>query len=76
MLSRADLRADIARLPQSVKMQVVVADHDIITPPGANRRAAAARANTPVHVIPRAGHAAYLEKPADFEGLLLRLIES
>ena len=74
MLSRADLRADIARLPATMAVQVIFGDAAVVTPPEANRSAASARPRTPISVIARGGHAVYLEKPAESNELLLRFI--
>jgi pimeloyl-ACP methyl ester carboxylesterase len=72
MLSRGDAPADIARLAPGMAVQVIFGDADVITPPEANREAAAMRPQAPVHVIAGAGHAVYLEKPDAFNALLRR----
>jgi pimeloyl-ACP methyl ester carboxylesterase len=74
MLSHGDVRADVARLPAGMKVQVAFGDADAITTPEANR--AVARSGIPVHVIPRGGHAVYLEKPERFNELLLRFVDA
>ena len=70
MLSLGNVKADVARLPASLPMQIIYGDADVITPPARNREVAALRPEAPVHVIPRAGHALYLEKPDRFNTIL------
>lgn len=76
MLSMGDIAADILRLPAEMPVQIIVGDADVITPPERNRSIAALRPGTPVHVISEAGHALYLEKPAQFNGLIEDFIAS
>jgi pimeloyl-ACP methyl ester carboxylesterase len=76
MLSQADLRADIARLPATMPVQVVFGDADVVTTPEANRSVASARPETPIHVVARGGHAVYLEKPTEFNEILSRFIDN
>ena len=66
MLSTGDAKADIARLPAGLKLQIIYGDADVITPPARNLDIAALRPDAPITVIPAAGHALYLEKPALF----------
>ena len=66
MLSNGDVKADIARLPPGLPLQVVFGEADAITPPARNREIAASRPHTAVHAIEGAGHAVYLEKPEWF----------
>jgi pimeloyl-ACP methyl ester carboxylesterase len=66
MLSGGDLIADVARLPADMPVQIVYGEADVITPPQANQRVAQARPEAPVTVIPRAGHACYVEKAEAF----------
>ena len=70
LLSNADTRADIARLPAAVPLQFVLGDADVITPPAGIRDIASVRPEAPVHVIPGAGHALYIENPPAFNRLL------
>jgi len=70
MLSTGDIAADILRLPADMPVQIIVGDADVITPPERNRSIAALRPGTPLHVIPEAGHALYLERPAQFNELV------
>jgi pimeloyl-ACP methyl ester carboxylesterase len=70
MLSTGDITADLARLPPSLPIQVIVGDADLITPLGDCLEIAAACRAASVHVIPGAGHALYLEKPQKFNRLV------
>lgn len=74
MLSGGDIRADVARLPPAMPMQIVFGDQDQITTPEANRLVASERPQAPVHVIAGAGHAVYIEKPDAFNSILAQLI--
>ena len=76
MLSGGDMLADIARLPATLPTQVIYGTADVITLPEPNQRAAAARANIPVAIIERAGHALYVEQPARFNALLEEFMEA
>ncbi len=76
MLASGDVKADIARLPASMPVQILYGDADVITPPARNIEIAATRPLAPVHVIPGAGHAVYLEKPAQFNDVVSRFIAS
>lgn len=71
MLADANVKTDVQRLPASLPLQIVYGDADVITPPARNREVAALRPQAPVHVIPGAGHALYLEKPERFNAILL-----
>lgn len=70
MLSTGDITADLARLPASLPIQVIVGEADVITPPADRLAIAAECRDASVHVIPSAGHAVYLEKPREFNRLL------
>jgi pimeloyl-ACP methyl ester carboxylesterase len=70
MLSTGDITSDLARLPAGLAIQIVVGQADVITPPAGNLEIAAAFPAAPVHVIPGAGHALYLEKPEEFNRLV------
>jgi pimeloyl-ACP methyl ester carboxylesterase len=48
----------------------MVGQADVITPPESNLEIAAAIPAASVHVVPGAGHALYLEKPAEFNRLV------
>jgi pimeloyl-ACP methyl ester carboxylesterase len=66
MLARGDVKADVARLPAVLPLQIVFGGSDVITPPERNRAVAALRPAAPVTEIAGAGHAVYLEKPDAF----------
>ncbi len=70
MLSRADTSADLARLPADLPVQIVYGDADVVTPPEGIRKVAAARPDAPQRVLSGAGHALYIEQPAEFSALL------
>jgi pimeloyl-ACP methyl ester carboxylesterase len=70
MLASGDVKADIARLPASMPVQILYGDADVITPPARNQDVAAVWPGAAVHVIPGAGHALYLEQPDTFNALL------
>jgi pimeloyl-ACP methyl ester carboxylesterase len=60
LLANANLSGDLALFQGRV--QVVVGQDDVITPPAACRRVAEA-AQTGLNIIPQAGHAGYVELP-------------
>ena len=70
MLSRADIIADIARLPDSVPLQIVFGGADVITTPEANRRVAAHAPHAPVIEIPDAGHALSVDAADGFNAAI------
>lgn len=70
LLSGADTRGDLERLPASMPVQFIYGDQDIITPPAGTLALAAARRQADVHKIDAVGHALYLEKPEVFSDLL------
>jgi pimeloyl-ACP methyl ester carboxylesterase len=70
MLSTGDITADLVRLSTALPIQIMVGQADVITPPESNREIAAAIPAASVHVVPGAGHALYLEKPAEFNRLV------
>jgi len=74
MLSNADTRADVARLPAAMAVQIVYGDADVVTPSASIETIAAARPGVPVHVVPGGGHAFYIEQAEAFDTLLLRFI--
>jgi pimeloyl-ACP methyl ester carboxylesterase len=76
MLSGADTRKDIARLPPTLPVQIVFGDQDGITTPEQNLRCASARPQAPVHILAGAGHALYIERPDAFNQHILRFAES
>jgi len=75
LLTVADTKADLARLPVSVPVQFVFGEHDGVTTPAAILEVASVRPDIPVKVIARAGHACYIEQPAAFDAILLAFIE-
>lgn len=76
MLASGDVKADIARLPANMPVQIVYGDADVITPPARNLEIAAVRPQAPVHVIAGGGHALYLEKPGQFNEIVSRFVSS
>lgn len=75
LLSGADVLADLARLPADLPVEVIWGDADPITPPDANRRAAAAIPGAREVVVARGGHAVYVEKPAEFAAAVNAFVE-
>ncbi|WP_321910207.1 alpha/beta fold hydrolase [Paraburkholderia sp. J11-2] len=69
LLANADLAADLARCVGQVPMAVAVGAQDTITPPEACERLAQI-ARAPFHVVPRAGHAGYIEQPLAYSTLI------
>ncbi|CAH2800412.1 MAG: Hydrolase, alpha/beta fold family [uncultured Paraburkholderia sp.] len=67
LLANADLAADLARFKGRVN--VAVGADDTITPPAACERLALA-AGTPLQVVPRAGHAGYIEAGAAYNAII------
>jgi pimeloyl-ACP methyl ester carboxylesterase len=67
LLANADLAADIARFDG--RIAVAVGADDAITPPAACAPIAQA-AHVGLQVIPRAGHAGYVESPAVYTALI------
>jgi pimeloyl-ACP methyl ester carboxylesterase len=70
LLSGADTRADLERLSDSVPVQFIYGDQDVITPPAGTLALATSRSAAAIHKIEGAGHAVYLEKPELFSDLL------
>lgn len=66
LLSTGDVKSDVARLPDRLRLQIIYGDADVITPPARNLEVAALRPGVPVTVIPGAAHALYLEQPELF----------
>jgi pimeloyl-ACP methyl ester carboxylesterase len=75
MLSTADIKADVRRLPASLPGQIIYGDSDVITPPKRNQEIAALWPQAAVHVLPGVGHALYLEQPDAFTAILGRFVE-
>ena len=75
MLSGADTRADVRELPETMRVQMIYGDADVITTPGQNLAVARERPGVPVHVLPAGGHAVYVEQPAAFDALLLAFMQ-
>ncbi|KMZ13491.1 Beta-ketoadipate enol-lactone hydrolase [Candidatus Burkholderia humilis] len=67
LLANADLASDIARFEK--RRAVAVGAEDTITPPEACERIPQA-AHVSLQVIPRAGHAGYVESPAAYTALI------
>jgi pimeloyl-ACP methyl ester carboxylesterase len=67
LLANADLAADIARFHG--RIAVAVGAEDAITPPAACAPIAQA-AHVSLQVMPRAGHAGYVESPAAYTALI------
>ncbi|MEC5404049.1 alpha/beta fold hydrolase [Paraburkholderia sp. MPAMCS5] len=67
LLAHADLAADLARY--TGRIQIAVGADDAITTPAACERLALA-ANTQLQVVPRAGHAGYIEAGAAYTAIL------
>jgi pimeloyl-ACP methyl ester carboxylesterase len=67
LLANADLAADLVRY--SGRVNVAVGADDTITTPAACERLALA-AGTPLQVVPRAGHAGYIEAPAAYTAII------
>ena len=67
LLANADLATDLAAFDGRVA--VAVGEQDSITPPAACERLANA-ARTPLRIVPRAGHAGYVEAPAAYDALI------
>ena len=70
MLSGGDILADLARLPLTLPVRIIFGLADVITPPEANQRVAAAFGRAQVVEIPRAGHALYVDQAAAFNAAL------
>lgn len=66
MLSQGDLIADIEALAPQTPVQFIWGDADVITPPAANLKAAAARPGAPTLTLEGAGHACYVERADAF----------
>ncbi|MCA3070346.1 MAG: alpha/beta hydrolase [Rhodocyclaceae bacterium] len=76
LLTVADTKSDLARLPASLPVQVVFGEHDVVTTPASILEVASARPGIPVKVIAGAGHACYIEQPAAFDAIMLDFIEA
>lgn len=75
MLSQGDTRSDLLEVDASLPVQIVFGDGDTVTPPASNRRTASARPQAPIREIAGAGHACYVEKPAEFNRLIASFIQ-
>jgi pimeloyl-ACP methyl ester carboxylesterase len=69
LLANADLAADLEACAGHLTMSVAVGAQDTITPPAACERLALA-ARAPFEIVPRAGHAGYIEAPAAYNALI------
>ncbi|CAE6767646.1 alpha/beta fold hydrolase [Paraburkholderia haematera] len=67
LLVNADLASDLAR--HTGRINIAVGADDAITPPEACERLALA-AGTTLQVVPRAGHAGYIEAPAAYTAII------
>lgn len=67
LLANADLASDLAR--HTGRINVAVGADDTITPPEACERLALVAA-TQLQVVPRAGHAGYIEAPAAYTAII------
>lgn len=74
MLSFADTRTDVSALAEGMRVQFIYGDADAITTPEQNRSVHRERPGAPVHVLPGAGHAIYLEQPDAFNALMRTFI--
>lgn len=75
LLAGADTLADVARLAPGLPVLVVWGADDVITPPTANEAVVAARDGCRKAVVASAGHAFYVEKPAEFAALVDRFLQ-
>jgi len=75
MLSRGDLTSSLQKMPYKLAVQFIVGSEDVITTPESNRQAAVTRGEVPVHIIPDAGHAVYVEAPTPVIMTLKRFFE-
>lgn len=67
LLANADLASDVAKY--TGRIAVAVGAEDAITPPSSCERIALA-ANTRLQIIPRAGHAGYIEASTEYTALI------
>ena len=74
MLSNADTRADVRELPPEMRVQFIYGDADAITTPEQNQTVHRERPSAPVHVLPGAGHAIYIEQPEAFNAIVERFV--
>jgi pimeloyl-ACP methyl ester carboxylesterase len=76
MLSNADTRADVRALASDLRVQFIYGDADAITTPEQNQSVHRERPGAPVHVLPGAGHALYIEQPEAFSTLVSQWVGS
>jgi pimeloyl-ACP methyl ester carboxylesterase len=76
MLSQGDMLGDLQLISGDMPVQFIYGSADVITPPEVNLKAAAMRPHAPVHVIEGAGHALYVERAEEFNGLVRRYMEA
>ena len=67
LLANADLAADLAKF--AGRVQIAVGAEDTITPPDACERLARA-AHAPFQIVPKAGHAGYVEQPQTYTSMI------
>jgi pimeloyl-ACP methyl ester carboxylesterase len=72
MLSNADTCADVRALRADMRVQFIYGDADVITTPEQNQSVHRERPDAPVHVLPGAGHACYIEQPDTFNAIVSR----
>src|SRR3546814_12746240 len=60
MLATGDVKADVARLADTLPLEIIYGSDDVITPPARNRAVAALRPDAPMHEIAGAGPAVSL----------------
>ena len=70
MLSGGDIIADIARIPDSIPLQIVFGESDLITTPDANRRVASEAPRAKITEIPNAGHALSVDAAESFNAAI------
>jgi pimeloyl-ACP methyl ester carboxylesterase len=71
LLGSSDTTADLEALPAAMPVEFVYGELDRVTTPESILRIAAVRPSAKVHVIPRAGHAVYVESADAFNQVVL-----
>ena len=67
--------SSLREMPDKLSVQFIVGSEDVITTPESNRQAAVTCGEVPVHIIPDAGHAVYVEAPTPVIMTLKRFFE-
>lgn len=75
LLARADVAADVVRLPADLPLLVLYGENDVITPPATNRVVSALRPDCREVAVARGGHAIYVEKPTEFAAAVNAFLE-